>query len=132
MPGPPRRMTLAAVVAGAMAPLALLILDLTGKVRVEDGYAPAIIGSIFAIAVAYMGSRVIYGLGREVAKARAMGSYQLEERLGQGGMGEVWRAKHRLLARTAAIKLIRPTLADSAGGDDTFDYRRFEAETVDA
>ncbi len=131
MPGPPRRMTLAAVIAGAMAPLALLLLDVTGRVRVEDGngYAPALAGSIFAIAVAYMGSRVIYGLGREVAKARAMGSYQLEERLGQGGMGEVWRAKHRLLARTAAIKLIRPTLADSAGGGVSEQARqRFERE----
>ena len=38
----------------------------------------------------------------------ALGGYQLVERLGQGGMGEVWRAKHRLLARPAAVKLVRP------------------------
>jgi len=44
-----------------------------------------------------------------------MGSYQLVERLGQGGMGEVWRAKHRLLARPAVIKVIRP---DVMGGSD--------------
>jgi serine/threonine-protein kinase len=37
----------------------------------------------------------------------AVGSYRLIERLGVGGMGEVWRAKHRLLARPAAVKLIR-------------------------
>jgi serine/threonine protein kinase len=41
------------------------------------------------------------------AQVRDLGSYQLLERLGQGGMGEVWRARHRLLAREAAIKLIR-------------------------
>jgi serine/threonine-protein kinase len=131
MPGPPRRMTLAAIAAGAMSPLALLILDVTGRVKVEDGdgYAPAVVGSIFAVAFAHLGSRVIYGLGREVAKARAMGSYQLEERLGEGGMGEVWRAKHRLLARTAAIKLIRPTLAGSIGGGVSEQARqRFERE----
>ena len=42
-----------------------------------------------------------------------MGSYHLEELLGRGGMGEVWRASHRLLARAAAVKLIRPGLAGS-------------------
>ena len=55
-------------------------------------------------------------LGREVAAARELGSYRLEERLGQGGMGEVWRARHRMLARPAAIKLIRPA-ADGRGRD---------------
>ena len=37
----------------------------------------------------------------------AVGSYRLMEPLGSGGMGEVWRAQHRLLARPAAVKLIR-------------------------
>lgn len=45
---------------------------------------------------------------------RKVGSYELEERLGQGGMGEVWRARHHLLARRAAIKLVRP---EALGGD---------------
>jgi len=47
-------------------------------------------------------------------QARRIGSYELEERLGQGGMGEVWRARHHMLARRAAIKLIRP---EALGGD---------------
>jgi len=41
------------------------------------------------------------------ARARELGSYRLVARLGHGGMGEVWRAEHQLLARQAAIKLIR-------------------------
>lgn len=36
-----------------------------------------------------------------------LGSYALLEKLGTGGMGEVWRAEHRLLKRPAAVKLIR-------------------------
>jgi serine/threonine-protein kinase len=43
-----------------------------------------------------------------------MGSYRLEELLGRGGMGEVWRATHRLLARNAAVKLVRPELMGAA------------------
>ena len=131
MPGPPRRMLVAAIISAAMSPLALLLLDLTGTIDTKDGsaYAPAIVGSIFAVVVAYMGARVIYGLGREVAAARALGSYQLEEKLGEGGMGEVWRATHRMLARPAAIKLIRPALVGSAATGVSEEARlRFERE----
>jgi plasmid stabilization system protein ParE len=116
LPGPPRRMLVAAITAGAMAPLSIVLLQLLGKIDLRatpEAYLPSIVGSAFAVVFAWMGAKVIYGLGREVAVARELGSYQLEERLGQGGMGEVWRARHRLLARPAAIKLIRPTLAAS-------------------
>jgi plasmid stabilization system protein ParE len=131
IPGPPRRMLVAAIISAAMGPLALLVLDLAGAIDTKDGsaYAPAAVGSIFAVVIAYMGSRLIYGLGREVAAARALGSYQLEEKLGEGGMGEVWRATHRLLARPAAIKLIRPALAGSTHTGVSGEARqRFERE----
>ncbi len=59
-----------------------------------------------------------------LAFPRELGSYRLVERLGAGGMGEVWRARHRLLARPAAIKLIRP-VGTSAGAEAA---RRFERE----
>src|SRR5262249_57007461 len=49
-------------------------------------------------------------IGHRLREAQELGSYQLVELLGRGGMGEVWRAKHRLLARPAAIKLVRPEL----------------------
>ncbi len=130
LPGPPRRMLATAIAAGAAAPLGLLFLDLWGKVETKpDSYSAAIVSSTFAIVFAYMGARVIYGLGREVAAARELGSYRLEERLGEGGMGEVWRARHRMLARPAAIKLIRRSLtggADAAASSEV--QRRFERE----
>ncbi|HEX6104722.1 MAG TPA: serine/threonine-protein kinase [Gemmatimonadales bacterium] len=63
---------------------------------------------LIVLLLAYVGSRVVYRLGTAVREARELGSYRLVERLGAGGMGEVWRARHHRLARPAAIKLIRP------------------------
>ena len=45
-----------------------------------------------------------------------VGSYSLIERLGSGGMGDVWLARHQLLARPAAVKIIRD--AALGGGED--------------
>ena len=39
-----------------------------------------------------------------------LGHYRLMEKLGEGGMGEVWRARHQLLTRPCAVKLIKPEL----------------------
>lgn len=65
------------------------------------------------------------------ARARELGSYRLLARLGAGGMGEVWRAEHRLLARTAAIKLIRPdALRDPRSAAEVHERFRREAQTL--
>jgi serine/threonine-protein kinase len=83
---------------------------------------------MLVVIMAYVGARVVYALGTEVTRARELGSYRLEERLGEGGMGEVWRASHRLLARPAAIKLIRSAVPGSAAGISDDMRRRFERE----
>jgi serine/threonine-protein kinase len=67
------------------------------------------------VPVAVVISRVVTQLGRQVTRARELGSYQLGDLLGRGGMGEVYKATHRMLARPAAIKLIRP---EALGGQD--------------
>jgi serine/threonine protein kinase len=65
------------------------------------------------------------------ARARELGSYRLVARLGAGGMGEVWRAEHRLLARTAAIKLIRPeALSEPSSVDEMRERFRREAQVL--
>ena len=130
LPGPPRRMLLAAIAAAAMVPLAMLVLDRIGAVpATPGGYADTVIQGAFSVALAYMGARVVHGLGREVAKARELGSYRLVEKLGEGGMGEVWRAQHRMLARPAAIKLIRgPASQTTQAGIPEDLRRRFERE----
>jgi eukaryotic-like serine/threonine-protein kinase len=81
---------------------------------------------LLVVIMAYVGARVVYNLGSEVKRAREMGSYRLEERLGEGGMGEVWKASHHLLARPAAIKLIRSSVPGIGGSPDM--RRRFERE----
>jgi len=83
---------------------------------------------LLVVVMAYVGARVVYNLGTEVTRARELGSYRLEDRLGAGGMGEVWRASHRLLARPAAIKLIRSPVPGHAGGILDEMRRRFERE----
>jgi serine/threonine-protein kinase len=82
---------------------------------------------LLVVVLGYVCAHVVYDLGKEVTRAQDLGSYHLVERLGQGGMGEVWKARHRLLARPAAIKLIRPSLIEQSGDIGGL-VRRFERE----
>ena len=62
-------------------------------------------------------------------KAEELGSYQLDYLIGKGGMGEVWRARHKMLARDAAIKLIRAdVLAGVNARQENVMRKRFERE----
>jgi len=63
-----------------------------------------------------------------MTKVREMGSYKLTELLGMGGMGEVWRAEHRMLARPAAIKLVRSEIGGRTDEQTATLHRRFERE----
>ena len=82
-----------------------------------------------AAILALLPSVVLRRWGAAVQKAREMGSYVLVERLDRGGMGEVWRARHRMLARPAAVKLIRPDrLGFEQGRAADSLVRRFQRE----
>jgi serine/threonine-protein kinase len=82
-----------------------------------------VLGLLVSAAVAVFGTFKISTLQQEAFAARQVGQYRLKERLGAGGMGEVYLAEHRLLKRPCAVKLIRPERAR-----DPDLLRRFERE----
>jgi len=67
-------------------------------------------GIIFTVATAIV-SRVIYGLQKTARDAMRLGNYTLDRKLGEGGMGTVYLARHALLQRPTALKLLRPEKA---------------------
>jgi serine/threonine protein kinase len=96
---------------------------------------------LVAVLAAWVFARHIVRARRAVAVARAqadeasreameLGSYKLLDCLGKGGMGEVWRAEHRLLAREAAIKLINADLVKAADREQIQERFRREAQTI--
>ena len=100
--------------------------------------AGALLASVLA---AWILARHIVRAKRAVAVARAqadeasreameLGSYKLLDCLGKGGMGEVWRAEHRLLAREAAIKLINADLVKAADREQIQERFKREAQTI--
>jgi serine/threonine-protein kinase len=76
-----------------------------------------------AVAIAVFGSHRIQYLEEEASQARKLGQYRLHERLGTGGMGEVYLGEHTLLRRPCAIKVIHPDRAA-----DPTQLSRFERE----
>jgi tRNA A-37 threonylcarbamoyl transferase component Bud32 len=52
----------------------------------------------------------IAGLQRQIGVARQVGQYTLEQKIGEGGMGVVYRARHSMLRRRTAVKLLKPEL----------------------
>ncbi len=122
---------LATLATVAMGPIGLAVHVVLGNVTspVPTQWFILFLPTVLLAGCSVAISRFLYRLGAQVSRAREMGSYQLVDLLGRGGMGEVWRARHRMLARSAAIKLIRTErLVGSAPGEIEAAHRRFERE----
>jgi hypothetical protein len=121
------RRCVAVVAAVAAMPMATCLVTLAG-----NGSPPELVVNFAVIlgvwlgvaaAVVAAGAYRVEALRREASEARKLGQYVLRERLGAGGMGEVYRAVHALLRRPCAVKLIRPERAA-----DPTAMARFERE----
>jgi serine/threonine-protein kinase len=130
-PASPRKTLVASLAAATAIPIAIFY---GLHIHPNPATKPFILawlilpGYVCAV-LAVVPANVIRNLGRQVRKARELGSYQLEDLLGKGGMGEVYRARHRLLARPAAVKLISPAaLKGSSPEENRVVIERFRRE----
>jgi len=116
VPTPPRKMLVVGLIAASMNPAAMLLARAQGHWDFGNPFGALLMHypDYILVGVAVLISKVVTRLGQQVSKARELGSYQLGELLGRGGMGEVYKAKHRMLARPAAIKLIRAEMLGAA------------------
>jgi serine/threonine-protein kinase len=129
VPSPPRVTLITAMAAAATRPLGLVLLVGLAGIEVPGvRWLASVLSPLFAAVLAYAGSRIIHGLNVDLSRARRLGSYTLDAKLGTGGMGEVWSAQHRLLARPAAVKLIRPEVVARDPEHQGAMLARFERE----
>ncbi|HSR14808.1 MAG TPA: serine/threonine-protein kinase, partial [Gemmatimonadales bacterium] len=130
-PASPRKILVTSIIAGLFDP----VLRLAAFAR-TPGAEMNVIQAIFPFVqygliagLALVPATIIRRLGKEVRDARELGSYRLEKLLGEGGMGQVYRASHRYLARPAAVKLISPrSMGDRTQAEIEVAVERFKRE----
>jgi serine/threonine-protein kinase len=82
------------------------------------------LSNTFAVCVVcVVGGHIVWSLRRQLQQARSIGRYELKQKLGEGGMGEVWIAYHPVLKRNLALKILQPRGEDRARA-----VARFERE----
>jgi serine/threonine-protein kinase len=115
----PRRTLFVSLSAATTVPVALYLARVRGVNMPEHGFSilTVVVPPYLCAALAVVPARLIQQLGKAVKEARDIGAYRLGKLLGEGGMGQVFRATHQLLARPAAVKLIRPESIKGVSSD---------------
>jgi eukaryotic-like serine/threonine-protein kinase len=125
VPSEPRRTAWISIASVAAVPaVAFLLFRGTASRALPVGSAvtQATLWAAFTVVLATLISNVTFHLRRSIARVRRLGQYRLLEKIGEGGMGVVYRAEHEMLKRPTAVKLLAP---QSAGEKN---LRRFERE----
>ncbi len=131
IPASPKKLIIAGLIAASMNPIGMFVSRARGMWDFGRSVNALLMHypDFLLVGVAVVIARVVSRLGQQVSKAREMGSYQLGDLLKRGGMGEVYKATHTMLARPAAIKLIRPEMLGGQNGEDAqIAVKRFHRE----
>jgi eukaryotic-like serine/threonine-protein kinase len=130
VPAAPWKLFTAGLIAASMDPIGMMVAQAVGRYHFGPWQNAFLMhySNYLLLGVAMVISRVVTRLGLQVARERELGSYRLGELLGRGGMGEVYLATHRMLARPAAIKLIRPEALGADQETAELAARRFRRE----
>lgn len=131
-PNTPGKVLLASLAAASAGPTTVILSKSVGATSPDVSVGVIFWGYVFTTylcaGIAFVTAHGIYRFGRRLRKAQEVGSYQLTRQLGIGGMGEVWLARHSMLARPAAVKLVRPEALGSDESSRRAVLRRFERE----
>jgi len=128
--------TAAVVLTMAMGPLLVLLAlqaktvdssAITNPLLADQLIVGNIVFVLIGAALAIFSAFVLNRLRRDLHQARKLGQYQLGEKLGEGGMGEVYLAEHQLLKRPCALKMIKPDV-----NTNPIALARFEREVQSA
>lgn len=104
----------------AFIPFAVMWTTMSDKLAIAMEFEPL---PLVAAVLAVVGTHLINSNRQSAYNARRFRQYRLKEKLGAGGMGEVYRAEHLLLKRPCVIKLIRQDKSTDASA-----VARFERE----
>jgi len=132
IPNCPKKVFLASLLAATTAPVTASISIMAGATSSEITHSffwrYFLFTNYLCTFLAWFSSSYIHKLGSYLLRAREMSAYTLISQLGAGGMGEIWLAEHRLLARPSALKIIRPEILGANENARTEALARFERE----
>jgi serine/threonine-protein kinase len=100
-----------------------VVLQLSAQSALRNHLVWGVTGIAILAFVAHLASRTLYSLRQAAHEAERLGNYVVEEELGAGGMGQVFRARHSMIRRPTAVKVMQAT-----GEEELAAIKRFERE----